>query len=114
MGEDRREDPSNADIDRQFAAIVQGLAVDMEAGGPFDSVQPVGAAGEGKPGWYLVPLGMLCSIMFFMTLCSCIAAYGCVMNDTRWGTAMLISFCVAVGSGVCRRVAKARYDRRSR
>ncbi|WP_328631179.1 hypothetical protein [Streptomyces sp. NBC_00356] len=114
VSEDRREDFSDADIDRRFAAIVQGVAADMEPGGAFDRDQPAVTAGAGKPMWYLVPLRMVCSITFFMTLCSCLAAYGCVMNEARWGTATLISFCVSVGSGVCRRVAKARYDRRHR
>ncbi|MFZ3554824.1 hypothetical protein [Streptomyces sp. BH055] len=119
MSEEPRGDFSDADIDRQFAAIVRLEAQDTAADAEpeedaLDGVQHATAANVGKPAWYLVPLRMLCSMTFFMTLWLYIAAHGGVMNHARWGTATLISFCVAVGSGVCRGVAKARYDRRAR
>ena len=112
MSEERWNDSSNADIDRRFAAIVQNMVADAEPEDPRDHLRRAAAAGADKPAWYLVPLRMLCSILFFMTLSTCIAAYGAVMNDARWGTATLISLGVAVAGGVCRRAAKARYDRR--
>ncbi|MFI6875361.1 hypothetical protein ACIBL6_18170 [Streptomyces sp. NPDC050400] len=90
------------------------MADEVEPGELGEHAQPSTTFGEGKPIWYLVPLRMLCTIAFFMTLSSCIVAYGGVMNDARWGTATLIALCVAVGTGVCRRTAKARFDRRSR
>lgn len=109
VSEERRGDFSDADVDREFAAIVrQGMR------DPVDHVQHSVGVREGKPVWYLVPLRMLCSMVFFMTLWMYIAAHGGVMNQARWGTATLIGLCAAVGSGVCRRVAKARYDRRAR
>ncbi|WP_338692800.1 hypothetical protein V2W30_01000 [Streptomyces sp. Q6] len=112
MGEDGKPDSSDADIDRRFAAIVRDMATDVEPEERAGHTRRAMSAGEVKPMWYLVPLRMICTITFFMTLSTCIAAYGCVMTDARWGTATLISFCVAVGSAVCRRAAKARYDRR--
>ncbi|MGY0489174.1 hypothetical protein [Streptomyces sp. WG-D5] len=94
MSEERREDFSNEDIDREFAAIVRQAT-----------------AHETKPTWYLVPLRILCAMTFFMTLSLCIVANGGVMTESSWGTATLISFCVAVATGICRRLARARYDR---
>ncbi|MFI5663517.1 hypothetical protein [Streptomyces sp. NPDC051684] len=118
MSEERRGEFSDADIDREFAAIVQrGLkdaVADAEPEGAVDGARHGAAVSQGKPAWYLVPLRILCSMTFFMTLWLCIAAHGGVMNEARWGTATLISLCVAVGSGVLRRVAQARYDRRAR
>ncbi|MCQ4211711.1 hypothetical protein [Streptomyces longispororuber] len=90
------------------------MADDVEPGSPAEHARPASTVGEGKPIWYLVPLRMLCTIAFFMTLSSCIVVYGGVMNDARWGTATLIALCVAVGTGIGRRTAKARFDRRSR
>ncbi|MFZ3573076.1 hypothetical protein ACOKM5_39730 [Streptomyces sp. BH097] len=119
MSEERRGDFSDADIDREFAAIVRQGVRDTAADAgpeedPVDRVRHATAANVGKPAWYLVPLRILCSMTFFMTLWLYIAVHGGVMNHARWGTATLISFCVAVGSGVCRGVARARYDRRAR
>ncbi|MET8472589.1 hypothetical protein ABZY90_34795 [Streptomyces sp. NPDC006422] len=95
MGEEHGAEFSDADVDREFADIVRhGM--------------------RGKPVWYLVPLRMLCSMVFFMTLSLCIVANGAVMDQARWETATLISFGVAVVSGVGRRGAKAWYDRRVR
>ncbi|WP_306317605.1 MULTISPECIES: hypothetical protein [unclassified Streptomyces] len=91
MSEERGEHLSKADIDRRFAAIVQD-----------------------KPVWYLVPSRILCTMTFFMSLWLCIAVNGGDMNEARWGSATLISFCVSVASGAVRRVARARYDRRAR
>ncbi|WP_353940212.1 hypothetical protein ABII15_00515 [Streptomyces sp. HUAS MG91] len=117
MSEERAADASNADIDRQFAAIVHRLeqetTADAEPEDVPDHLQGAATAINGKPMWYLVPLRMICTITFFMALSSCIAAYGCVMNEARWGTATLISLCVSVGSAVCRHAAKTRYDQRN-
>ncbi|NEB73649.1 hypothetical protein G3I40_00070 [Streptomyces sp. SID14478] len=113
MSEGSAADFSDAGIDRQFAAIIQGIAADVEPRQIAGRVQNVAPAGDVKPMWYLVPLRMICTITFFMTLSSCIAAYGCVMSDARWGTATMIGLGVSIGSAACRRLAKARYDRRN-
>ncbi|MFH9062712.1 hypothetical protein ACH4GM_16035 [Streptomyces coeruleorubidus] len=113
-----KEDLSNVDIDRQFATIVRremkNMAEDVERGDLVDRVLQGASESERYPTWYLVPLRLLCVITYFMTLWLCVAAYGGVMNGARWGTATLISLCVSLGSGIFRRVAQVRYDRRNR